>query len=222
MFVTIVMLLSLYLVSINSVAQNSSNNGLLYKAEYTICLSRSQDLNSGNYVGSNMADETEIIDIYEHKVYINGAYCEYVSTNNNGERIYKGSVLNGYVTIYVNTNYNIRYINEFSYGGMYMKINVPIIKGRAMLQNNTGVSQQNHQHPSPNNNTNKTHESKHGTYTKDVTCHLCHGDGKCSTCNGKHWYYGIGGTKITCPNCKPDGRCWKCNGSGKITKTVQY
>lgn len=69
---------------------------------------------------------------------------------------------------------------------------------------------------------NNSNNNKHGSYTKDETCHLCHGDGKCSTCNGKHWYYGIGGSKITCPNCKPDGRCWKCKGTGKIAKTVHY
>lgn len=53
--------------------------------------------------------------------------------------------------------------------------------------------------------------------TKD--CNLCHGSGKCNTCNGKHWYYGIGGTKITCPNCTPNGACSSCGGSGKKTTT---
>lgn len=53
--------------------------------------------------------------------------------------------------------------------------------------------------------------------TKD--CNLCHGSGKCNTCNGKHWYYGIGGTTITCPNCPPNGACSSCGGSGKKTTT---
>lgn len=53
--------------------------------------------------------------------------------------------------------------------------------------------------------------------TKD--CNLCHGSGKCPTCNGKHWYYGIGGSVVTCPNCTPNGACSSCGGSGKKTTT---
>lgn len=53
--------------------------------------------------------------------------------------------------------------------------------------------------------------------TKD--CNLCHGSGKCNTCNGKHWYYGIGGSVVTCPNCTPNGACSSCGGSGKKTTT---
>lgn len=55
--------------------------------------------------------------------------------------------------------------------------------------------------------------------TKD--CPLCLGSGKCSTCNGKHWYYdGVGlGEKLECPNCKPNGACLSYGGSGKKTTT---
>ncbi len=48
------------------------------------------------------------------------------------------------------------------------------------------------------------------------TCYMCHGSGKCNTCNGKGWYYSPFGTgKIACPNCT-DGKCRTCNGSGKV------
>ncbi|MBQ6063395.1 MAG: hypothetical protein IJK87_07155 [Prevotella sp.] len=49
-------------------------------------------------------------------------------------------------------------------------------------------------------------------------CGLCHGSGKCNTCNGKGWYYGELSmtTKLTCPNCpNHNGRCSSCNGTGR-------
>ncbi len=52
-------------------------------------------------------------------------------------------------------------------------------------------------------------------YDKD--CHLCHGSGKCSSCNGTHYMdYQFGPGKIECPNCKPNGACSACGGTGKI------
>lgn len=218
----IVFILLAIIVAFPLHAQTSAKKqGLLYKGEYTICLSRSQDLNTGNIVGNGQFDETQIIEIFENKVFINGVYCEYKSTNSKGERVYTGSQF-GHVTVYVNSNYNIRYISESFYGGMVMKINVPIVKGRSLMQNNTSATTTEYQKPTQSNETNTSKEPKHGSYTKEVTCPLCHGDGKCSTCNGKHWYYGIAGAKITCPNCKPNGACSKCGGSGKITVTEWY
>ena len=52
-------------------------------------------------------------------------------------------------------------------------------------------------------------------------CMLCGGSGKCSTCNGKGWYYGFGGSIISCPNCT-DGTCPSCHGTCRKTKTEWY
>lgn len=54
-------------------------------------------------------------------------------------------------------------------------------------------------------------------------CHLCHGNGVCSTCNGKGYDYngfGVQGTH-ECPNCfrvngHASGKCSQCQGSGHV------
>ena len=54
-------------------------------------------------------------------------------------------------------------------------------------------------------------------------CHLCHGNGVCSTCNGKgydHNEFGVRGTH-ECPNClrvngHASGKCSQCQGSGHV------
>lgn len=79
--------------------------------------------------------------------------------------------------------------------------------------------------PSPPSNSNTGTTQQKPRYEKHEIkdpCHLCYGSGKCSTCNGKHWFYGFDGKKITCPNCKPDGKCSACGGSGHITRIEWY
>ena len=55
------------------------------------------------------------------------------------------------------------------------------------------------------------------------TCHICHGSGVCTTCNGKGYFYGgFGiGEPIPCPNCLIQngvrtGKCRTCSGKGKV------
>lgn len=51
--------------------------------------------------------------------------------------------------------------------------------------------------------------------TKD--CPICHGSGKCASCNGTHRInYQFGPGYLECPNCKPDGKCHYCGGTGKV------
>lgn len=57
------------------------------------------------------------------------------------------------------------------------------------------------------------------TVSYQESCPLCHGTGRCSTCDGKRWYMGFG-YKLDCPNCT-DGTCSKCHGTGSVTKTKQ-
>lgn len=55
------------------------------------------------------------------------------------------------------------------------------------------------------------------------SCSLCHGSGKCASCNGTHRInYQFGSGTLECPNCKPNGACSSCGGSGKKTSTKYY
>lgn len=84
------------------------------------------------------------------------------------------------------------------------------IKGQAINDANSG-----HTTFSDSYNSNS---GSSGSSTKSYTpdCHLCHGLGKCNTCNGTHSYLNpLTDTYITCPNCKPDGLCSACGGTGK-------
>lgn len=71
---------------------------------------------------------------------------------------------------------------------------------------------------SPTNPSGTTPTPSHGRTAHQVTktCMLCGGSGRCSTCNGKHYYQSFGNT-VTCPNCPPNGACQSCGGSGKKT-----
>ena len=77
-----------------------------------------------------------------------------------------------------------------------------------------------------NNNTNTNTSNRTLEKAKEqnerygyIDCHLCHGSGTCSTCNGKGWNYSPYGTgKVECPNCcySNKGKCGKCCGTGKV------
>lgn len=77
-----------------------------------------------------------------------------------------------------------------------------------------------------NNNTNTNTSNRTIEKAKEqnerygyIDCHLCHGSGTCSTCNGKGWYYSPYGTgTVECPNCcySNKGKCGKCCGTGKV------
>jgi len=75
----------------------------------------------------------------------------------------------------------------------------------------------------PNINTGKTTTTRTPTakqkyVTKEETCHICYGSGKCSTCNGKGYVISTYTQKYdNCVNCT-NGRCSKCSGSGKVLK----
>ena len=71
-----------------------------------------------------------------------------------------------------------------------------------------------------NGKTSPTHTltSKQKYVTKEESCHICYGSGKCSTCNGKGYVISAYTQKyVDCVNCT-NGKCNKCNGSGKVLK----
>lgn len=51
-------------------------------------------------------------------------------------------------------------------------------------------------------------------------CHVCHGSGRCQTCNGTGYVTNFGNTS-ECPNCQIEyghrnGKCSVCHGKGKV------
>lgn len=65
---------------------------------------------------------------------------------------------------------------------------------------------------------NQPQQQQTPTYQQPKDCTICHGSGKCNTCNGRGYYtnLGLGSGTHPCPNCpNHSGRCQWCNGTGK-------
>ena len=189
----------------------SSESGLLYKGDYTVTGMGSTDYPT--------------ISIYEHQLCASAECFDYKSTNSRGERVYKGTETFGAeCTYYVSPSFNIRLVKSYynPYNATYDNVTFTVTKGISRMPAQQGSN-------APVGGNSEYQWQEHGTTTNPVqphqvttTCPSCHGSGKCPTCNGKHWYYGIGGSKVTCPNCTPNGACSSCGGSGKKTTTKYY
>lgn len=186
--------------------------GLLYRGDYTIT--------------SEFGDSyLTTISIYENYLYDGMTQYSYKSTNSSGWRMYSGNGAFGqYNVFYVNTEtFDIRLVTETTSQWGSSTSTSTVTKGASRMlvpQNgNTpvgGNSDYQWQEHGRTENPVQPHQE-----TKD--CSLCHGSGKCSTCNGKHTYYnGLTGKYLECPNCKPNGACSSCGGSGKKTSTKYY
>ncbi len=190
----------------------SKPSGLLYKGEYTW---GAQARVNGNLISGGMSNtstiviyedylESETFDISRHK---------YSKTLSNGTRIYVGTYGFGEEsTIYVTSSFNLRMVVQNApnqWGAQTTEYNFS--KGKSFMyeyeDKGGGYSPSTSGGNNNNNSSNTTKQKK--------WCTHCGHSGRCATCNGKHWYYGIGGSKITCPNCKPDGACTWCNGTGE-------
>ena len=189
----------------------SSESGLLYKGDYTVS-------------GQGTTDYPTI-SIYEDRLCGTIDCFNYKSTNSRGERVYKGTETFGAeCTYYVSANYNIRLVKSYynPYTSGYENVTFSVTKGTSRMPTQQGGNV-------PSGGNSEYQWQEHGATTNPVqphqvttSCTSCQGSGKCPTCNGKHWYYGIGGSKVTCPNCTPNGACSSCGGSGKKTSTKYY
>ena len=121
----------------NNSVSTANTSKLLYQGIYKIQGTKAKDLINGLEVGSNF-DATEKVEIYEDKMTVYfGTLCKYKLTNKDGERVYEGigTVGGGKVTAYVSQNYKIRLTNETEINGTHMLIEIPVIKGRSLMQN---------------------------------------------------------------------------------------
>ena len=198
---------------------------LLYKGKYTLRLSQSRELNSGYFVGDGQLDQTETISIYEDQLKINFSTCKYETTNDKGERVYKGGSIST-VTVYVSPSYEIRYYDESFFNGRGMRVTFPVVKGQSLMPENSGDynggKSSGYQSSGNNNESSGTSNgSKHGSYVKEETCPACHGTKTCETCLGRGWRNNpYTNQHDTCPICHGKKTCQSCNGTGKKSKTV--
>lgn len=206
--------------STSSTTNGSGNDkGLLYKGEYTICRSRQYDELTGNPMGISASDETQVVEIYEDHVYLGVHYCEYQSTNNRGERVYKDN-LNKDATLYVSPNFDIRYY--WSMTSMYGSCNVviPVEKGASYMSGGNGgysaPQQGGYNGGNIGGNNGGNSGSNTSTSSKTHKCSLCNGTGRVIENNATSY----GNTKYCseCGKTVPDYHyhttCPSCNGKG--------
>ena len=198
---------------------SGNDKGLLYKGEYTICRSRQYDELTGNPMGISASDETQVVEIYEDHVYLGVHYCEYQSTNNRGERVYKDN-LNKDATLYVSPNFDIRYY--WSMTSMYGSCNVviPVEKGTSYMSSGNGgysaPQQSGYNGGNIGGNNGGNSGSNTSTSSKTHKCSLCNGTGRVIENNATSY----GNTKYCseCGKTVPDYHyhttCPSCNGKG--------
>lgn len=195
---------------------NSTKRGLLYRGTYTQS-PQGYCPEMGTYTEAIGPGFRLTIEIYDSYITVDGSKCEYVSTSN-GWKTYKGSSMFGSTPYYkVNpNNFEMSYytISTNPYTAQTNTFIYQMQKGEATFNIHQNNSATNGGGYSTGRGTSNRTNTTTKTYKKD--CHLCHGSGKCSTCNGKHRYLNpLTNKYVTCPNCRPDGRCSACGGTGK-------
>lgn len=196
-------------------SSSSSERQLIAQGVYTIS-QQGQSVTTGNFTGVAGPDIVTTIEFYSDGITVNGLWCEYAGTTSNGKKKYSDPMSFGgaSTTYYVDNNYNV--LKQTTYSSPFGTdiFNHRVVKGEVSIpkaQPYTGSGSY-----SGSGSQNHSGSGSHGSHTYQKDCHLCHGSGKCSTCNGKHYYLNpLTGKYITCPNCKPDGACSACGGTGK-------
>lgn len=183
--------------------------------------------NKGNTVGNGLMAYAETVNgslIYNGSCYF-GSNSKFKF--NNDKSVLNIVPSNGVIYIYrrvpaPNNQYTCSLIkkveNNISSGGVQNSTNTnvyPVYSNSINDNYNYGNNQQ--------SQTERTPSKRWKTITRNVDCTHCAHSGKCSTCNGKGYYYSsFGLTKtVDCPNCDgfKTGRCRHCHGTGTITKT---
>ena len=194
----------------HSSSSSSGNGRLLYKGTYTS--------NGTVYTGNqsmNVMSGTYEVEIYENAMTLNGLYCELKEVMSNGTRRYDWSNMNSYL---VSPSYEIRKIYPSQFFGVPDGVEY-FQKGQVATP---APTQQMGQYPQQTYSQQPSQPQPSPSYTpqpaQQKDCTICHGSGKCNTCNGKGYYtnLGLGSGTHPCPNCpNHSGRCQWCNGTGK-------
>jgi len=184
--------------SSSSTTSSSSNKGLLYSGTYTQS-PQGYCQETGQYTESMGPGFVLSVEIYDSYITINGSRCEHTSTSGSW-KTFKGNAMFGsteyYKVNYSNFDMSSYTVSSNPYTGGYNTFVYQMKKGEASFdihQNNTTTN--NGGYSTGGNRGGGTNRGGTTTYKKD--CYMCHGSGKCRTCNGRHKY--LNGLTHYCP-----------------------
>lgn len=200
--------------SYSSSSSSSAEEELLYEGTYTQS-SQGYCPQTGTYTDAIGPGFQNHVKIYDSYIMVNGQEYKYVRTSG-AWKIYKSDLygLTQYYKVNPNNFEMSYYTSGYSPLGGELTTVYEVKKGEAIFnihQNNPAAYGGGY---STGGGTGSSSKTTTKTYQK--TCRLCHGSGKCNTCNGKHRYLNpLTNKYVTCPNCRTDGRCSACGGTGK-------
>lgn len=209
-----------------------SKPGLLYSGYYTFD-GHSMDFSSGQERYANAASHR--VEIYDALLVVDNIKYSLTKRLDDGSRKFEVSVWGDEVwgttreSLIVDKSYNIKqeswhYIS-MPYGGSSSQTFVGYWK-KGTTAPSSATCNINNSTTRSNNPQSIQHNNQKSTYSNPVQphrvvkdCYLCHGSGKCASCNGTRLIkYKFGSGYLRCTNCS-DGNCKACGGNGKITTT---
>lgn len=200
--------------SYSSSSSSSAEEELLYEGTYTQS-SQGYCPQTGTYTDAIGPGFQNHVKIYDSYITVNGQEYKYVRTSG-AWKIYKSDLygLTQYYKVNPNNFEMSYYTSGYSPLGGELTTVYEVKKGEAIFnihQNNPAAYGGGYSTGGGTGSSSKT-----TTKTYQRNCRLCHGSGKCNTCNGKHRYLNpLTNKYVTCPNCRTDGRCSACGGTGK-------
>ena len=190
---------------------------------------RGQSQNTGQWTDGMASEECEV-EFGDAGISVNGAYHAFI------RRAGKWNVYGGYSMgfggnsttfyYYVDDNKNMQQVCESSSPYGYDTFIYPMSRNGDPTPrhvNNPGMNDNGYNSVNAGGSSGTSRRSSH-TYDNGgyEDCHVCHGSGRCQTCNGTGYVTNYGKTS-ECPNClieagRRTGKCSVCRGRGKIFK----
>ncbi|MBO7067321.1 MAG: hypothetical protein J6W52_01380 [Bacteroidaceae bacterium] len=176
------------------------------------------------------------VEFYDSYIKVNGSEAKFIVENvlpsstktvtlrpGTRVKIYQQYVDGFAVNYLVDSNYNMEALWMKNLGNNnFLNYFFPIEKGNTMSSNNVGSYNGGnygggYSGGSSGGSTGNSRTVPQQSEKKRKYCGVCHGSGKCNTCNGTGWVTRMGmgkdGYCASCPN--HSGRCSACNGRGE-------
>lgn len=211
-------------------SSSSSSSGVLFQGTYY------SDGNGSDFFGNYYSGPvgTYNIVVYKDHIVVNGRYCENAGSKEWEKKTGRAMAF-GYSWNHTTNSYGYPHDEFIQVDEKTQEITLfcrdmhpsgfPITGHIKLKQGSYNGSsnqyQPSYQQPQYQNPYQQQEQQQTPAYQKPAQskdCTICHGSGKCNTCNGKGYYtnLGIGSGTHPCPNCpNHSGRCQWCNGTGK-------